>query len=101
PPRRQPRLDRGADGLIGVNNFQRAEEPTLDIREIENAAVREAQVARLKRIRATRDAARVRASLEALTRGAETGNGNLLELAIDAARARATVGEISEAREQA
>ena len=98
--RRQARVDRGEDVIVGVNKFQLAEEPTLDIREIDNTAVREAQVARLKRIRATRDAARVRASLEALTRGAETGNGNLLELSIDAARARATVGEISEALEK-
>src|SRR5437667_151003 len=93
--RRQARIDRGEDVIVGVNKFQLAEEPTLDIREIDNTAVREAQVARLKRIRATRDAARVRASLEALTRGAETGNGDLLELPIDAARARATVGEIA------
>src|SRR5207237_9440177 len=98
--RRQARVDRGEDVIVGVNKFQLAEEPTLDIREIDNTAVREAQVARLKRIRATRDAARARASLEALSRGAETGNGNLLELSIDAARARATVGEISEAVEK-
>src|SRR5207244_7906502 len=68
--RRQARVDRGEDVIVGVNKFQLAEEPTLDIREIDNTAVREAQVARLQRIRAARDAARVRASLEALTRAA-------------------------------
>src|SRR5439155_752130 len=78
--RRQARVDRGEDVIVGVNKFQPAEEPTLDIREIDNTAVREAQVARLKRIRASRDATRVGASLEALTRAAETGSGNLLEL---------------------
>ena len=98
--RRQARVDRGEDVIVGVNKFQPAEEPTLDIREIDNTAVREAQVARLKRIRASRDATRVGASLEALTRAAETGSGNLLELAIEAARARATVGEISDALEK-
>src|SRR5437899_7500891 len=98
--RRQARVDRGEDVIVGVNKFQLAEEPTLDIREIDNTAVREAQVARLQRIRATRDAARVRASLDALTRAAETGEGNLLGLAVEAARARATVGEISGALEK-
>ena len=98
--RRQARIDRGEDIIVGVNRFQLAEEPTIDIREIDNSAVREAQVARLKRIRETRDAAKVRAALEALTRCAETGTGNLLALGVEAARARATVGEISDALEK-
>jgi len=98
--RRQARIDRGEDVIVGVNKFQLAEEPPIDIREIDNTAVRVAQVAGLERIRKTRDAARVRAALDALTRAAETGEGNLLALSIDAARARATVGEISGALEK-
>src|SRR5204863_2530246 len=84
----------------GVNRFQLPEEPPIDIREIDNTAVREAQVARLARVRTTRDGARVRETLAALTRAAESGEGNLLALAVDAARARATVGEISGAPEK-
>ena len=98
--RRQARIDRGEDVIVGVNKFQLAEEPPLDVREIDNTAVREAQIARLKRIRATRDAATVGAALDALTRAAESGEGNVLELAIEAARARASVGEISDALEK-
>jgi methylmalonyl-CoA mutase len=98
--RRQARIDRGEDVIVGVNKFQLAEEPEIDIREIDNTAVREAQVARLKKIRESRDAAQVRTALEALTRSAETGSGNLLALAVEAARARASVGEISDALEQ-
>jgi methylmalonyl-CoA mutase len=98
--RRQARIDRGEDVIVGVNKFQLAEEPEIDTREIDNTAVREAQVARLKRIRETRDAAKCRAALDALTRAAESGQGNLLELAVEAARARASVGEISDALEK-
>jgi len=98
--RRQARIDRGEDIIVGVNKFQLPEEPEIDIREIDNTAVREAQIARLKRIRETRDAAKVRGTLEALTRAAESGAGNVLALAVDAARARATVGEISDALEK-
>jgi methylmalonyl-CoA mutase len=98
--RRQARIDRGEDVIVGVNKFQLAEEPPIDIREIDNTAVREAQVARLTRIKQTRDAGRVRATLDALTAAAESGEGNLLELAVEAARARATVGEISSALEK-
>src|SRR5438034_1365830 len=98
--RRQARIDRGEDVIVGVNKFQLAEEPPIDIREIDNTAVREAQVARLERIRKTRDAARARAALDALTPAAETGEGNLLALSVAAARARATVGEISGALEK-
>src|SRR5438552_1860747 len=98
--RRQARVDRGEDVIVGVNKFQLASEPPIDIREIDNTAVREAQIARLERIRKTRDGARVRAALDALTRAAETGEGNLLALSVEAARARATVGEISGALEK-
>src|SRR5512140_3464137 len=95
--RRQARIDRGEDVIVGVNKFQLAEEPEIDTREIDNTAVREAQVARLQRIRASRDAGKCTAALAALTKAAETGQGNLLALAVEAARARATVGEISSA----
>jgi methylmalonyl-CoA mutase len=98
--RRQARIDRGEDVIVGVNKFQLAEEPPLDVREIDNTAVREAQIARLEGIRSTRDGARVDAALAALTSAAGSGQGNLLELAVEAARARASVGEISEALEK-
>src|SRR5262245_32162365 len=98
--RRQARVDRGDDVIVGVNKFQLDEEPEIDVREIDNTAVRQAQIARLERIKASRNAAAVEASLNALTRCAETGAGNLLQLAVEAARARATVGEISSALER-
>jgi methylmalonyl-CoA mutase len=98
--RRQARVDRGEDVIVGVNKFRLAEEPELVLREIDNTAVREAQIARLEKIRKTRDAAKVRSALEALTNAAASGDGNLLALAIDAARARASVGEISAALEK-
>jgi methylmalonyl-CoA mutase len=98
--RRQARIDRGEDIIVGVNKFQLGEEPEIDTREIDNTAVRQAQVARLKRIRETRDAAKVHAALEALTRAAANGHGNLLALAVEAARVRASVGEISDALEK-
>jgi methylmalonyl-CoA mutase len=97
--RRQARVDRGEDVVVGVNKYRLPEEPEIDTREIDNRAVREAQVARLARIKAARDGARVRATLDALTAAARSGEGNLLELAVEAARARATVGEISDALE--
>jgi methylmalonyl-CoA mutase len=98
--RRQARVDRGEDVIVGVNKFRLSEEPEIDTREIDNRAVREAQVARLGRIRAARDGGKVRAALDALGRSAQSGEGNLLELAVEAARARATVGEISDALEK-
>lgn len=98
--RRQARIDRGEDIIVGVNKYRAPEEPEIDIREIDNTAVREKQIARLRQIKATRDAAKVEAALAALTRCAETGEGNLLALSIEAARARATVGEISAALEK-
>jgi methylmalonyl-CoA mutase len=96
--RRQARVDRGEDVIVGVNKFKLKDEPQVEVREIDNAAVRDAQIARLKRVRASRDEAKCNAALTALTDGAK-GNGNLLALAVDAARARATVGEISDAME--
>jgi methylmalonyl-CoA mutase len=98
--RRQARIDRGEDVIVGVNRFRLAEEPEIDTREIDNTAVREAQLRRLEQIRARRDAGRVHATLDALTNAAASGEGNLLELAVEAARARATVGEISSALEK-
>jgi methylmalonyl-CoA mutase len=98
--RRQARVDRGEDVVVGVNKYQLASEPEIDTREIDNTAVREAQVARLTKIKATRDAARCQASLDALTQAAQSGQGNLLALAVEAARARATIGEISSALEK-
>jgi methylmalonyl-CoA mutase len=98
--RRQARIDRGEDVIVGVNKFQLEEEPQIDVREIDNTAVRKAQIARLKEIRAARDETKTRTALQALTECAATGRGNLLELAVEAARARATVGEISSALEE-
>jgi methylmalonyl-CoA mutase len=98
--RRQARVDRGEDVIVGVNKFEPEHEDHLPIRDIDNAAVRAQQIARIKDVKAKRDAAKVKAALDSLTEGAR-GNANLLELAVDAARARATVGEISDAMEKA
>lgn len=97
---KQARIDRGEDVIVGVNKFQVEEEPDIDVRDIDNTAVREAQIARLKDIRKTRDTAACEAALTALENGAQSDQ-NLLNLAVEAARARATVGEISEAMERA
>ena len=98
--RRQARIDRGEETIVGVNKYQQAEEPDIDILSIDNAAVREAQIRRLSEVRSTRNKAACSKALDALTAGAEKESGNLLALAIDAARARATVGEISDALEK-
>jgi methylmalonyl-CoA mutase len=97
---RQARIDRGEEVIVGVNKYQRADEPEIEIRNIDNTAVRDAQVKRLKNIRAQRDDAACTTALDALTNAAEIGNDNLLTLAINAARARASVGEISDALEK-
>ena len=99
--RRQAAVDRGDEVIVGVNRFRRDEEPAVDILEVDNSAVREKQVERLAGIRATRDPSACETSLGALRKAAETGDGNLLALAINAARARASVGEISGAMETA
>jgi methylmalonyl-CoA mutase len=96
---KQARIDSGADVIVGVNKYRLGKEDPVDILEVDNHKVREQQVARLKRIRATRDGARVKACLAALTDAARSGTGNLLALSIEATRARATVGEISDALE--
>ena len=97
--RRQARVDRGDETIVGVNKYRLADEPPIDSRDIDNAEVRRQQLERLARVKAERDPDRVRAALEALTAGAAS-DGNLLALSIDASRARATVGEISDAMEQ-
>ena len=98
--RKQARIDRGEEVLVGVNKYQSGEADPIDVLDIDNTAVREAQVARLKEIRASRDEAACRGALEALTRAAREESGNLLELSIEACRKRATVGEISDALEK-
>ncbi len=98
--RRQAAVDRGDDVIVGVNKFRLEVEDDIDILDVDNVAVRENQVARLKDIRAKRDQAVCDAALTALEEAAASGKGNLLEIAIDAARARATVGEISMAMEK-
>ena len=97
---KQARIDSGRDVIVGVNKYKLDKHDTVDILEVDNVKVREGQIARLARIKATRDAARVQRSLAALTEAARSGEGNLLALAIDAMRARATVGEVSDALEQ-
>ncbi|KAB2967080.1 methylmalonyl-CoA mutase [Zoogloea sp.] len=97
---KQARIDSGKDVIVGVNKYKLAKEDPIEILDIDNHAVREAQVARLAQIRATRDSAAVTAALAALTEAARTGEGNLLDLAVKAVRLRATVGEISDALEE-
>jgi methylmalonyl-CoA mutase len=98
--RTQARIDSGRQSVIGVNRYRPDGDETIDVLKIDNAAVRAGQLAKLERLRAERDAGAVEAALDGLTRCAETGEGNLLELAVVAARAKATVGEISFALEK-
>ncbi|MBW2734070.1 MAG: methylmalonyl-CoA mutase [Deltaproteobacteria bacterium] len=97
--RRQARIDSGAETIIGVNSHRLSKEDPLEILDVDNSAVREAQIERLKKLRAERDTARCEAALQAITKAAESGEGNLLALSVEAARARASLGEISEAME--
>ena len=97
--RKQGRIDTGRDAIVGVNRFQRDTEEPIDTLEVDNEAVRRQQVQQLKELRTTRDDAAVRASLNALRETAESGEGNLLDRAVQAARDRATLGEISQALE--
>ena len=97
--RKQARVDRGEEVIVGVNKYQSDDDDHFEVREIDNSAVRTAQVAGLEKIRASRDEAATKAALDSLEAGAR-GNGNLLALSVDAARARATVGEISDALER-
>lgn len=98
---KQARIDSGRDVIVGVNKYQSDEKPDFDILEVDNAAVRTEQVERLQQLKKDRNTAEVEAALLAITKTAETGEGNLLEKAIDAARKRATLGEISTAMEKA
>jgi methylmalonyl-CoA mutase len=97
---KQACIDSGKDVIVGVNKYKLAKEDSIDILDIDNNKVRDSQIARLKEVRAKRDSKKVTAALEALTAAAENNNGNLLALAIDAIRLRATVGEVSDALEK-
>lgn len=96
---RQAAVDRGDEVIVGVNKYQLSEEPEVDVLDIDNTAVRISQIQRLDDIRESRDPNAYQNSLSALTQAAKSGEGNLLDLAVNAARARATVGEISDALE--
>ena len=98
--RRQARIDSGQESIIGVNLFRLEKAEKLDVLEVDNTAVRQSQIQRLHQLKAGRDNAKVQSALDALTGAAQTGAGNLLALSVDAARARATLGEISFALEK-
>jgi len=98
--RKQARIDRGEDVIVGVNKYRSGIDDAVEVRDIDNDAVRESQIARLQAIRAHRDEVAVQASLEAIYQCAHGGDGNLLALCIDAIRVRATVGEVSDAMER-
>ncbi len=98
--RRQARVDRGEDVIVGVNKYVAEDQDNVDILSIDNTAVREAQVRRLERVRRERDEPACRKALDEITQAAKSGEGNLLNLAVYAARNRATVGEISDALEE-
>lgn len=99
--KKQARIDSGKEIIVGVNKFQVKEEKSFDILEIDNAAVRLSQIARLQDIKAKRDYVKVTAILSQIAEAAKTGKGNMLGLAVEAARVRATLGEISDAMESA
>lgn len=98
--RRQARIDSGRETIVGLNKYRLEHEEPLDILAIDNTAVREAQIKKLKKLRETRDNAKVRQILDEITKVAASGEGNLLELSVEAAKARASLGEISEACEK-
>lgn len=97
---KQARIDSAKDVIVGVNNYQTDEKPDFDILEVNNEAVRNEQLERLQTLKRERNSADVTSALDALTNAAQSGNGNLLALAVDAARKRATLGEISSALEK-
>lgn len=97
---KQARIDSGKDVIVGVNKYKLKTEDAIEARDIDNVAVRDGQIERLKKIKATRDSAKVQAALDGLTASAESGEGNLLDLSIQAMRLRATVGEVSDALEK-
>ncbi len=97
---KQAKIDSGSDVIVGVNKYKLGKEDIVDVLMIDNDKVRESQIVRLKSIKAKRDTKKVEAALDALTKAAGDGTGNLLELAVQATRLRATVGEISDALEK-
>jgi methylmalonyl-CoA mutase len=97
---KQARIDSGKDVIVGVNKYKLAKEAAIETLEVDNVKVRDGQIERLKAIKAKRDNAAVTAALDALTAAAQSGQGNLLDLAIKAIRLRATVGEVSDALEK-
>lgn len=99
--KKQARIDSGRDVIVGVNRYQIDEKSEIELREVDNQSVRESQIQRLNQVKAARNQEEVTQSLTAITEAAKTGKGNLLSLAIDAARKRATLGEISDAMELA
>ncbi|MEE4255366.1 MAG: methylmalonyl-CoA mutase [Desulfuromusa sp.] len=98
--KKQAAIDSGRDVIVGVNKYQLAEESDIEVLDVDNDAVRESQIARLKKMRDSRDEAACQQALEAITTACEDGSGNLLDLSINAARLRASVGEISDAMEK-
>ncbi len=98
--RRQARIDAQKEIIVGVNKYRPDREDPMDLLEVDNSAVRESQIRRLQKLRAERDESKAQACLNAITRSAETGEGNLLGLSVEAARARCTLGEISTAMEK-
>jgi len=97
--RKQARIDSGRDIIVGINKYRLDKEDPIEILDVDNTAVRESQLRRLKELKANRDEAKVQEALAAITKCAETGEGNILELSVEAARLRATLGEISDACE--
>ena len=98
--KKQARIDRGEDVIVGVNKYVLDKEDDLEILEVDNVRVRDSQIANLAKLRAARDNDAVKAALADITEAAKTGNGNLLDLSVKAARLRATIGEISDAMEE-
>lgn len=98
--KRQAQIDSGAETIIGVNKYQLEKEEPIEILDIDNTLVRQKQIERIEKVKATRNEAEVKRTLDRLTEAAKTGNRNLLECAVDAARARATIGEITQAIEK-
>lgn len=98
--RKQARIDSGRDIIVGINKYRLDKEDPIEILDVDNTAVRESQLRRLKELKDNRDEAKVLAALAAITKCAETGEGNILELSVEAARLRATLGEISDACEK-
>lgn len=97
--KKQARIDSGKDIIVGVNSYRLENEPTVNVLAIDNTKVRESQIAKIKNLKETRDQSKTKQTLDAITECCRTGQGNLLELSVEAAKARATVGEITDAME--